>query len=77
MNQRIQINLKRKKKPPEKFEKLKVNLNKTKTLAIKDIKSANKLLDEDFVVLDMNNNDNKENGSKVLFLEPKNIYGLS
>ena len=58
-------------KPPEKFEKLKVNLNKTKTLAIKDIKSANKLLNEDFVVLDMNNNDNKENGSKVLFLEPK------
>ena len=40
-------------------------------MAIKDIKSANKLLDEDFVVLDMNNNDNKENGSKVLFLEPK------
>ena len=62
---------KKENKPPEKFEKLKVNLNKTKTLAIKDIKSANKLLDEDFVVLDMNNNDNKENGSKVLFLEPK------
>ena len=40
-------------------------------MAIKDIKSANKLLDEDFVVLDMNNNDNKENCSKVLFLEPK------
>ena len=40
-------------------------------MAIKDIKSANKLLDEDFVVLDMNNNDNKENGSKVLFLEHK------
>ena len=62
---------KKENKPPEKFEKLKVNLNKTKTSAIKDIKSANKLLDEDFVVLDMNNNDNKENGSKVLFLEPK------
>ena len=62
---------KKENKPPENFEKLKVNLNKAKTSAIKDIKSANKLLDEDFVVLDMNKNDNKENGSKVLFLEPK------
>ena len=59
---------KKENKPPVKFEKLKVTLNKTNTMVIKDIKSNNKLLDEDFVVLD---NDNKENCLNKLFLEPK------
>ena len=62
---------KKENKPPLKFEKVKVSLNKTNTVVVKDIKSNNKLLDEDFVVLDMNNNDNKENGLNTLFLEPK------
>ena len=60
---------KEQKKPnvPEKFEKVKVTLNKTKTLSLRD----NNFLNDDFVVLDMDKNNKNKEGTKILFMEPK------
>ena len=55
------------KKPPEKFEKLNTNLNKAKTMAVKE----NKKLEDEFVVLDLDNNGDKGNDNNSLFIEPK------
>ena len=55
------------KKPPEKFEKLNTNLNKAKTMAVKE----NKKLEDEFVVLNLDNNGDKGNDNNSLFIEPK------